>query len=226
LLQNYKVACVLVENDVTGSASGYNQNNYYAGGTNGVMGGFESLPSSVPASQMVYDFVARDIIPNFTGLSGAYTIPAAIGYVKTHNFAFPIQPGWSLPDMQIVGLFIDNTGKIDNASSTTINQAISNGYVSGTFVMDVESEQAAIDDAILFPNPTTGTTTIRFNLSKLTDVVINISTIEGQQISSTNHGALTGVQNVELNTASWAKGIYLVEILSGSTSKVMKLMVQ
>lgn len=223
---NYKVACVLIEDDVTGSGSGYNQNNYYWDGSYGPMAGWESLPASVPASQMVYDFVARDIIPNFNGLSSAYTIPAAIGYVKTHNFAFPVPAGWSRPDMKIVGLFIDNTGKIDNASSTTIDDAIINGFVQGTFVMDVESEQAAIDDAILFPNPTTGTTTVRFNLSKLTDVVINISTIEGQRISSNNHGALVGTQSIEINTTDWAKGIYLVEILSGSTSKVMKLMVQ
>lgn len=223
---NYRVACVLIEDNVTGSGSGYNQNNYYAGGTNGVMGGYESLPASVPAAQMVYDFVARDIIPNFAGLSNAYTLPAAIGYTKIHNFAFPVPAGWDHNELKIVGLFIDNTGKIDNASSTPIDTAIANGYQQGTFVLDVESEQANIDDAIMFPNPTTGTTTVRFNLSKQTDVVINISTIEGQRISSTNHGSLVGTQSVEINTSDWAKGIYLVEILSGTTSKVMKLMVQ
>ncbi len=223
---NYKVACVLIENDVTGSGSGYNQNNYYYDGSYGPMAGYESLPSSVPASQMVYDFVARDIIPNFAGVSNAYTLPAIIGYTKTHNFAFPVPAGWSRPDMKIVGLFIDNTGKIDNASSTTIDDAVQNGYVGGSFVIDIESEQAAIDDAILFPNPTSGTTTVRFNLSKLSDVTLNITTIEGQKNSSSYHGSLIGIQSVEINTSGWSNGIYLVEVLSGSTSKVMKLIVQ
>ena len=38
----YKIACVLTEDGVTGTGSGYNQANAYAGGNNGVMGGYES----------------------------------------------------------------------------------------------------------------------------------------------------------------------------------------
>jgi hypothetical protein len=58
---SFKVACVLTEDGVTGTGAGYNQANAYAGGNNGVMGGFEALPSPVPAAQMVYDHVARAI---------------------------------------------------------------------------------------------------------------------------------------------------------------------
>ena len=35
---NYKIACVITEDNVTGTTSGYNQSNAYAGGGNGVMG--------------------------------------------------------------------------------------------------------------------------------------------------------------------------------------------
>jgi hypothetical protein len=222
---NYKVACVIIEDNVTGTGSGYNQVNAYSGGGNGVMGGYETLPNPVPAAQMEYDFVARAIVPSFAGLSNAFTIPAAIGYVKTHNFSFAVPATWNKPDLKIVGLFIDNTGKIDNASSTTINDAITNGYVNGTSVAGVDNE-SLINQMALFPNPTSDISTLKFSLSDETEVVVNISSIDGKRISSHNYGSLTGTQNIEISTQGWANGIYLVEISAGKSSKIMKLSVQ
>lgn len=222
---NYKVACVLVEDNVTGTGSGYNQVNAYSGGGLGVMGGFELLANPVPAAQMEYDFVARAIIPNFNGVPNAFTMPAAIGYIKTHNFAFAVPAAWSRPDMKIVGLFIDNTGKIDNASSTNIDDAITNGYVTGTAIAGIEGN-SVIDQMTLFPNPTSDVTNLKFNLTEETEVVINISTIDGKRISSHNYGPLAGTQNIEINTNGWSSGIYLVEISAGNSSKLIKLSVQ
>jgi hypothetical protein len=127
--------------------------------------------------------------------------------------------------MKIVGLFIDGTGKIDNASSTSISTAITNGYVSGTFVAGVEDQQL-INEMALYPNPTSSITNLKFNLAELTEVTLNIITIDGKRISSHNYGPLNGTQNVEINTMDWANGIYLVEVLAGKSSKVLKLSVQ
>ncbi len=219
---NYKVACVLIEDNVTGSGSGYNQVNAYAGGGAGPMGGYESLPNPVPAAQMEYDFVARAIAPSFLGLSNAYTIPASIGYTKTHNFVFAVPAAWSKPDMKIIGLFIDGTGKIDNASSTTITQAETNGFIN---VLGVEGENP-INQMSIYPNPTTDLTNLSLNLTSKTEVILNIYTIDGKLISNHNYGPLSGVQNIEINTNGWASGIYLVEVLAGNTPKVLKLSVQ
>ena len=66
---------VLTENNVTGTGSGYAQANYYSGGGQGNMGGYESeLIRS--ASDMSYHFVARTIQPSFFGTQGS--IPATI----------------------------------------------------------------------------------------------------------------------------------------------------
>jgi hypothetical protein len=217
---NYKVACVLVEDNVTGSGSGYNQVNAYAGGGQGVMGGFESLSNPVPAAQMEYDFVARAIAPSFTGLPNAYNLPASIGYAQTHNFAFYVPAAWSRPDMKIVGLFIDGTGKIDNASSTTITQAEANGFTAGLETVEPVTQVA------LYPNPTTSITNLNFTLSNETEVVVNIYTIDGKLVSNRNYGPLNGTQNIEINTFDWSKGIYLVEVRSGKSSTMTKLCVQ
>ena len=219
---NYKVACVIIEDNVTGTGTSYAQHNYYAGGGQGQMGGYELLPNPVPAAQMVYDFVARAIAPSFGGLPNAYTFPVSIGDTKTHNFAFAIPNAWNKPNLKIVGLFIDPTGKIDNASSTDINLAINNGYIN---LAGVEPQQV-INKMALYPNPTSGMTNVSLTLGEQTEVTLHIATIDGKRIASHNYGALQGTQNIEINTAGWANGIYLVEVQAGKTTQVMKLLVQ
>jgi len=46
----------------------YNQNNSYAGGGSGPMGGYENKPQTVPAEQMWYQEVARGFVDEFTGV--------------------------------------------------------------------------------------------------------------------------------------------------------------
>jgi hypothetical protein len=112
---NYKLACVLVEDSVRGTGSGYNQTNYYAGGANGEMGGYETLPSSVPAAQMVYNHVARAIAPDFNGMENSFPATVNMGETHSQEFSFVLPVGWDIDQMHIVGLMFDPTGQVDNA---------------------------------------------------------------------------------------------------------------
>ena len=69
-INNPKLACVLVEDSVTGSGPQYYQANYYSGGTSLVdVDGtdWNAKPSNVPDYMMVYRHVARAISPSFLG---------------------------------------------------------------------------------------------------------------------------------------------------------------
>ena len=125
------MACALTEDGVTGTDAGYNQSNAYAGGGNGVMGGYESLPSSVPAAQMVYDHVARSIAPSFEGSSISFPANVNAGESVISNYSFTLPADWDENNMHIVGLLISPDGRIDNAASTSITEAVSNGYEEG-----------------------------------------------------------------------------------------------
>lgn len=56
--------------------NGWEQNNYYADGANGAMGGFENRPSTIPGAEMWYQDVARYISDGFEGIEGS--VPARI----------------------------------------------------------------------------------------------------------------------------------------------------
>jgi hypothetical protein len=112
---------VISENYVTGTESGYAQANQYAGGGNGPMGGYENLPNPVPASQMVYMHVAREILGGWDGTENS--IPATVTAGETHSYSYEytVPEGYNANHMDFIGLLIDqNSGAVLNANDVTI----------------------------------------------------------------------------------------------------------
>ncbi len=205
----YKIACVLTEDGVTGTGAGYNQANAYAGGNNGVMGGYESLPSPVPAAQMVYDHVARAIAPSFTGQTGVVPSSTAAGDSYTANFTFTLPTTWDETQMHIVGMLIEPQGKIDNAGYTTIDGAVQNGYVAG-----VEEISGVLLEQMLVvaPNPASDFTNITMHIPSKAQVSLRVLDAKGSILQGRQYGSLQGDFEVGINTSNYAPGLYLVEL--------------
>ena len=206
---SFKVACVLTEDDVTGTGAGYNQANAYAGGNNGVMGGYEALPSPVPAAQMVYDHVARAIAPSFTGQTGVIPSSTLIGETFTANFTFTLPATWDETQMHIVGMLIDPQGKIDNAGYTTIDVAVQNGYVAGV------QEIAGLNLMQLLtvsPNPATDFTNVTIHIPSKAQVSLKVLDAKGSILQGRQYGSLQGDFEIGINTANYAPGLYVVEL--------------
>ncbi|NDA99346.1 MAG: T9SS C-terminal target domain-containing protein, partial [Flavobacteriia bacterium] len=197
---SYKLACVLTEDDVTGTGSGYNQSNAYAGGGNGVMGGFELLPSSVPAAQMVYDHVARAIAPSFTGEANSFPATVLAGQSHTLNFSFTLPATWDENSINIIGLLLNPQGGIDNAGKATIAEAVANGYVAGLSTIYGENLEKMVT---VYPNPASSKTTIHLNLESQASVVLSLLDVSGKVLSSKNYGSLNGSWNLDLNTSNY-----------------------
>lgn len=148
---DYSLAYVLVENNVhrtnedlgipEGKPTGYEQNNYYADNAMGEMGGFENLPSTVPADQMWYNDVARTIYPDYYGISGV--IPATINDGDHFSYSCSIDiPANVLEkeNTELIVLLINKNGIIDNADMVGIN-----GLSTG--ISAVNNDNTAKDDA-------------------------------------------------------------------------------
>ncbi len=224
---NYKIACVLTEDEVTGTTSAYNQANAYAGGGNGVMGGFELLPSSVPAAQMVYDHVARAIQPSFTGFANSFPATVNAGDVYTVNFLYILPASWDETKIHIIGMMMDPTGRIDNAGKATITEAVSNGYVNGTMAGTEELTLDQIDAMFqLFPNPTTENATVTLNLKKESTVEVRLVDMAGQEIAARNYGSMNGSSNIQLNTADLTAGVYVVEVTINNEKMIKRLIIE
>jgi hypothetical protein len=216
---NYKLACVLTEDAVTGTGSGYNQSNAYSGGNNGVMGGYEALGNPVPAAQMVYDHVARVIAPSFNGYSNSFPATVNQGDQHTINFSFVLPTTWDENEIHIIGLLIDPQGRIDNAGKATITEAVSNGYVDGSNAGLFEATENQLDELVnIYPNPANAQTNIALNLKSTSEVEVRILDLSGKLMAQRNYGLLEGNTNITLFTTAYSSGVYIVETtINGAT---------
>ncbi len=213
---NYKLACVLTEDGVTGTGSGYNQANAYAGGGNGVMGGFELLPSPVPAAQMVYDHVARAIVPSFAGDATSFPATVTAGDVHSKTYTFTLDNTWDEYNIHIIGLLIDPTGKIDNASKSGI-EALSIGLT------DLES---TFKGFTIYPNPASTMATVEIQLEATSDVQMRLIDMSGKEIAARNYGALETSSAIQLNTTDLNAGVYLVEVTVNGQRMTKRLVIE
>ena len=224
---SYTMACVLTEDDVTGVGAAYNQSNAYAGGGNGVMGGYQSLPNPVPAAQMVYDHVARVIAPSFDGFAGAF--PAVVNAGENHivNFSFTLPATWDENEINIIGMILSPDGRIDNAGTATIVEAVANGYEDGTFAGIFDALPNQLDAAIkLYPNPATEKATIAIDLKEAKDVSIELYDLNGNLLKAATYANWLGLSTVEMNTNQLNAGVYLVKITIGGEISTKRLVVQ
>lgn len=218
---DYRIACVIVEDDVTGTTSGYNQSNAYAGGGSGVMGGYEKLPNPVPAAQMVYDHVGRAIAPTFSGLPNAFGASASAGQKFVHNFTFDIDPSWDLTQMHVVSMFIDKTGMIDNGGTIHYNDAIKKAFKDGTAVLASQVLNGPDNRISVSPNPTTSDINLILTGAISAESTVEVLDMQGKVVFQTN--AVTNTMIIP--TQQWSTGIYLVRLNEGgliSQKKIVK----
>lgn len=142
---SYRVAIVLLENDVTG----YRQTNYFAGGIYGEMGGWEDMASYVDWS---YDDVARGIYGSWRGSVNSLPSEVTAGEIYTYTYEFTTKQvsQASIQDkdqLEAVALLINTqTQEIENAhklaikyqaSANTVGQDNVNIYAEGGKVVVV-----------------------------------------------------------------------------------------
>ncbi len=213
---NYKIACVVIEDSIKGTTAGYNQSNAYAGGANGIMGGYETKPNPVPAAQMQYDHVAKAIAPDFNGIPNAYPASVTANSNYIHNFSFNTT-GWNKNKLHIVSLFIAPDGKIDNAASTTVDQAVANGYVVG-----LTEKKITPSFMTVYPNPANNIIQLQINSKKYQSADLLVTDINGKIIMKKVTSIHDGVNLFPISLAGLASGNYLIVVdMDGDTQTTL-----
>ena len=196
-------AMVVVEDNVTGTGAGYDQINAYAGGTNGPMGGYELLSNPVPASQMVYQDVARLILGGVDGEPGSLPMNVVAGETHTYEFAATLDPSWNIQHIKLAVMIMNADGSIANAAEVDFNDA--SGVVS---TKDVFRN----DLAVVSPNPFSTATNLELNLENDTDVHLAVYNMAGLLVAEKDYGQLSGNQLLPFDGSSLGSGMYFMHI--------------
>ncbi|MFM9986975.1 MAG: choice-of-anchor J domain-containing protein [Flavobacteriales bacterium] len=198
---SYKIAVVLIEDAVSGTGSTWNQTNYYSGGGNGPMGGFESLGGTVPANSIEYNHVARIIEGGWGGTTGSVPTNPAAGLEHSYTVFIELDSDWNLDNLHAVTLLIKSSG------GEIINAGVSES--AATAVAENTSSAATFN---VYPNPAQENAFIRVNNTTPTDVTVTIIDGTGKVVASQVYNNLNTESVVPVNTANYANGIYTVSV--------------
>ena len=201
--ENFRFSAVLIENHVTNIGSGWAQSNAYSGGASGEMGGFEDLPSPVPASDMIYMDVARALIGGFDGIEGSLPANLEEGNSYSYDFSTTVSDEWNIENIEIVGMLINNnTGKIENA---TKNHAV---------ITSLDNSLVNKNKLLVYPNPTR-------DILKIENMVagnIHIYNLNGQLLME----KLNVKRGAELDFSGFESGTYIIKIINEKESFISK----
>jgi hypothetical protein len=208
-----RLGAVIIEDSVWGTASGYNQANYYAGGGYGVMCGFELLPGTIPAAQMHYDHVARAILDTPYGTAGSIPQPALAGPVYSHTYTYNIPTTWVFEKLQFISLLMDNTtGGILNANNVA--------YWLGI------NDENNVNNVRIYPNPTSDFTNIVFTIDKQSMVSVKVHNLLGGVVYTMDQKSYpAGETKIQLPVSNLESGMYLVEVTIGKRTFTQKVSV-
>ena len=211
---SHRFNLVITEDGVTGSGAGWSQANYYAGGGQGPMGGYENLPNPVPASQMVYDHVARAIVGSPNGAVGSLPFIVKAGELHSYEFQFQLDPTWDPEKIHVIGfLHNDQNKQIVNAISTSLLSSSNQDLPASVQTLDI------------FPNPATTDVAIRLTLDQAQPVQVRILDMLGTTMAERNYGMQQGDQILPVIVSDWPSGIYQLMITVGGQSVSRPLVV-
>lgn len=217
LTGDYRLALVATEDGVTGTTSSYDQANFYSGNVFGPMGGFENLPDPVPASQMVYNHVAREILGGFTGAQGSLPATIVAGTLYAYTFTWTIPAGFNENNMHLVLMLIDN-----NVTPNYIMNA-----TGASVVTSIPETQNSPEMINTFPNPSLdGNFTVAYNLTKKEATVISVFDILGNEVMTIqNNEQQPGTYTQQINGSNLAAGTYFVTISSPSRNTTCRIQI-
>ena len=91
-------------------------------------------------------------------------------------------------------------------------------------ILSVNENTTQVADAVIYPNPTSSTSTVEFSLVSASEAVVSVTDLSGKIVSERNLGQLNaGVNATEINTTSFNAGIYYVTVSSNGSSVTKKL---
>lgn len=209
----FRLGVIVVENGVTGTESGYAQANGYAGSSQ-PMGGYENLPNPVPASQMVYNNVGRELLGGYNGQANSVPSTLTDGQEVTYTFNYDnVSDKFDIDKLYGVVVLIDsNDGRIVNANTFKI----------GT--MSVNEIDKDLRGFTIYPNPARDV--VNLSIEEAGEFTATIYNMLGQVVYTQELGNLDSKANVTLPIANLKTGNYLVSISTEGKSYSKRLMVK
>ncbi len=211
---DYRLACVLLEENVTGT-----QENYYSGGSagalsmpnSGSMANYDFAAGPGTVNPFYHDHVARALGNNqINGDAGSLPASISVGASETHQYTFTQNAAWKVGDMTAVAMLIDNsTSEILNAGKAAVQD------------VNIEELEASNFEVNAYPNPTPGLSNLVLDLEEAGELNISVVNMLGKVVHTVSQDVAAGSYITSVDLSNNASGIYFANIsLNGKVQTV------
>lgn len=215
-----RLAAVVIEDNLSGTSSDWAQVNYYSGGAQGDLSGaghdWHIEPNPVPAANMEYDHVGRELLGGVNGDAGSVPSSVSADDMVDYSYTFTLDADYNESNIHIAGILLDNSnGAVLNAGAARLSYEfeeegivylVSEGDTleswDGVWV-PLGSKEISGANVSLFPNPASNLININ-GVSGNTDVTVYDA--RGSAVISQTIGGNS------LNIEQLTSGVYTVSI--------------
>lgn len=205
---NHRFSLAIIEDNVRGIDATYDQsNNFSFEALNQPLVGIDGIdwqqrPDPVPAQQMEYDDVARDLVGGFDGIVNSMN-SVSFGEELSHDLSYIIPSTFNEEELWLVAMAIDvETGQIVNAIKEKLKV--------GTNVKDLSSGLSFN----LSPNPATKVVDLNINLDLGKKVEVSFWNAQGSLIKLNEYDLLAGENRLALDRGQLESGVYYCRLVS------------
>lgn len=84
----------------------------------------------------------------------------------------------------------------------------------------------AVNNSVIYPNPAKTSAVVSINLESNSNVIVTVSNMVGQTVSTYSAEAIAGENSMEINVNDLAKGVYMVTVKIDNATSTKKLIVE
>lgn len=199
--------CVLVEDSVTGTGSGYDQYNYY-----NTTVSHTYYQAGDPILGLHHRYVARSFLGGAWGVSGIIPASVSNGTTASYHFSMTVPSSYDDEQLSLIGI----VSKYDGTSSSDREILNVEKYDSiAPLILSINESQ--VSDFHVYPNPSTGEITIEGT----EEGILEITNLNGQKVLtySLNEGA--NKFNLPLSS-----GMYYLSVITSKSISTTKLVIE
>ena len=163
------------------------------------------------------------------GTIQSYSVVGSAGataYVWSSPVGSTIVGGQNSPTVQVYFDAVTSGNVSVYASNSCGSSPVVNFGVSVVCRL-AQVSQGSLLDAMLYPNPTIGTTTLKFETATAGDYKISVIDITGQLMQTEKVTAIEGLNMHELDLSTYAKGLYMIRMeREGEAMQMLRVTVE
>ena len=212
-----RVTLFVIEDNVTGIGSGYNQVNAYNNSF-----GHPYAGAGNPIVGFNHRHVSRQVLPSTWGDNTIIPSTPVRGTEYTKNFSFTLNNSWDKDEISLVAFvhYYNASGGVGNEIMNTIEVKLDDSFTA------IGETKTSVSGLKIYPNPTADRTSIRFNLSNSKAVSMVVRDITGKEVISQAFGMMTaGQQTITMDASNLSNGIYFATVQIGEEIVTKKITV-